>query len=80
MNSKQSVHDSSNPNAKDFAIIDGMLMKLGNKKVLPAAEKMASEIDSARIAYRLYRAAALHGHHKIGEFFLARYSELQAAA
>lgn len=73
---KQSAHDSTNPSQKDFDIIDGMLMRLGNKKVLPEAQKMASELTSARIAFRLYRAAALHGHHKIGEFFLARHAEL----
>lgn len=68
---------SPEPLPQDFAQVE-VIVAPGSysKKAKIAAEQAAATIQSSRIAFRLYRAAAMNGHHKIGQIFLERRQEL----
>lgn len=65
------------PTAEDFRTIESLIATgPQSARAKKMAKTFAANTTSAQIAYRLYRAAAEHGHHTIGQIFVERHAEI----
>lgn len=65
------------PTQADYTAIE-RLVALGpqSARAKAATKVLAEQITDPKLCYRLYRAAATHGHHTIGQIFVERHAEI----